>query len=262
VTPRFPESAFAHIRDAAWLEAHGWFVAEGRHVTRRLLQSQHFETAAILLTQVAFDAMRDVVSGRADVYIQTPAQMDALTGFRLHQGCVSVAAREPRPLWNTVPSPPGLSVCLERVRDPDNVGSIVRSAAALGATRVLIGPDCADPFYRKAIRTSMGAVFTVPIVDASPWPDVIADLRASGHCVVATTPDVSAVPIGEVLAGQRLDRIVLLVGSEGDGLSEGAASAADVRARIPMVPGADSLNVGVATAVALYALSARSTLPT
>ncbi len=257
----FPESAFAHIRDAAWLEAHGWFVAEGRHVTRRLLQAPRFRTAAILLTPVAHEAMLDAIDGvdparRPEVFIRTSAEMDALSGFRLHQGCVAIAERLPLRPWKTEPSPPGISVCLERVRDPDNVGSIARSAAALGATRLLLGPECADPLYRKAIRTSMGALFTLPVLDGSAsWPGVIGDLKASGHVVIATTPDQSAPGIDAVMEGRRVQRIVLLVGSEGEGLTDGAIRAAGVRARIPMAPGADSLNVAVAAAIALHTLS-------
>ena len=257
----FPESAFAHIRDAAWLEAHGWFVAEGRHVTRRLLQARRFRTVAILLTPVAHEAMADAIAGldparRPEVFIRTPAEMDALSGFRLHQGCVAIAERLPLRPWHAVPLPPGIAVCLERVRDPDNVGSIARSAAALGVTCLLMGPDCADPLYRKAIRTSMGALLTLPILDVSAaWPGVIGDLKASGHVVIATTPDPSAPGIDAVMEGRLAQRIVLLVGSEGEGLTDGAMRAADVQARIPMVEGADSLNVAVATAVALYTLS-------
>jgi tRNA G18 (ribose-2'-O)-methylase SpoU len=102
----------------------------------------------------------------------------------------------------------------------------------------------------------MGALLTLPVLDVSAsWPGVIGDLKASGHLVTATTPDRSAPGIDAAMAGRLAQRIVLLVGSEGEGLTDGAMRAADVRARIPMVAGADSLNVAVATAIALYTLS-------
>lgn len=254
-----PESAFTHLRDPGWLAAYGWFVAEGRHVTRRLLASP-YRTAAILLTPVAHDAMLDAITAvepgrRPDVCIRSTAEMDALTGFRLHQGCVAIAERQPLPPWTAMPSRPGIAVCLERVRDPDNVGSIARSAAALGATCMLMGPECADPFYRKAIRTSMGALLTFPVLDAAaPWPGVLQDLKAAGWFVIAATPDPSAPAMSELRRPDAASRFVLVVGSEGEGLSAAAIRAADIQARIPIADDADSMNVAVATAIAIYAL--------
>jgi tRNA G18 (ribose-2'-O)-methylase SpoU len=261
VNAALPESAFSHLRHPEWLTAHGWFVAEGRHVTRRLLQSP-YRTAAILVTPVAHDAMLDAISTvdpsrRPAVFIRSPAEMDALTGFRLHQGCVALAERQPLPDWRVMPRQPGVAVCLEHVRDPDNVGSIARSAAALGATCVLVGPGCADPLYRKAIRTSMGALLTFPVLDASMhWPGALVELKAGGAFVIAATPDADT-DISAMTPTGTGSRVVLLLGSEGEGLSEAALSAADIRVRIPMASGTDSLNVAVAAAVALFALTAQ-----
>lgn len=254
---------FTHTADPAWLLANGLFVAEGRHVTRRLLDTPRFTTVALLLTPTAEAAMRDAIDAhpperRPVVVVKSQSDLDALTKFRLHQGCVAFARRLPLPVWTAEDTQGGLSVLLERVRDPDNVGSIIRSSAAMGVRGVLIGPECADPFYRKAIRTSMGAALTANVLAAEPWPEMLDQLKASGHTVVAATPDPSAPDIDAVAAQRRPgDSLVLLVGSEGEGLTMEARRAADVEARIPMSTIVDSLNVAVATAVAVYALTRR-----
>jgi len=275
---------FTHVADPDWLLARGVFAAEGRHVTRRLLTSQRFTVIALLLTPTAEAALAPELTAlpperRPTLIVKSQAELDALTKFRLHQGCVAFAERRPLPAWEPSHTADGLSVLLERVRDPDNVGSIIRSAAAMGVRAILMGPECADPFYRKAIRTSMGAVLTATVVAATPWPDVLAQLKASGHTLVATTPDPTAPDIEDVVRtevpgfspahGRAEARplrktivggpIVLLVGSEGDGLTPETRRAADVEARIPMTTEVDSLNVGVATAIAVYALSRRTT---
>ncbi|MDA1185297.1 MAG: RNA methyltransferase [Acidobacteria bacterium] len=256
---------FIHVADPAWLLARGVFASEGRHVTRRLLTSQRFTVIALLLTPTAEAALAPELAAlpperRPTLIVKSQAELDALTKFRLHQGCVAFAERRPLPAWQSSHTDSGVSVLLERVRDPDNVGSIIRSASAMGVRAILMGPECADPFYRKAIRTSMGAVLTATVVAATPWPEVLAQLKASGHTLVATTPDPAAPDI-EDLGPRTADGgpLVLLVGSEGDGLTPEARAAADVEARIPMTTEVDSLNVGVATAIAVYALSRRKT---
>lgn len=262
-----------HTADPAWLLARGVFVAEGRHVTRRLLAAPQFTVLGLMVTPTAEAALADVIESlppdrRPRVVVTPQADLDALTTFRLHQGCVAFAERRPLSAWTPMHTAGGLSVLLERVRDPDNVGSIARSASAMGVRTLLMGPECADPFYRKAIRTSMGAVLATTIVTAAPWPDVLQQLKAAGQTLVATTPDPSAPDIEDCglrpclrhgYGGQAADRgLILLVGSEGEGLSAEARQAADIEARIPMANDVDSLNVAVATAVAVYALSRRT----
>lgn len=259
---------FAHTGDPAWLKANGLFVGEGRQVARRLLASR-YRTVAMLLTPSAESAMRDALEmmpadRRPVTEICTPAEVTTLTGFPLHQGCVAFAERAPLPSWETLAETDGCLVALERVRDPDNVGSIARSASALGAAGLVVGPECADPLYRKAVRTSMGALVTMPVVHGEPWAAALAGLASAGFTLVAATPDASAPAIEDVSVDLartgRHRRVVLLVGSEGEGLTAEARAAAHVEARIPMAPGVmDSLNVAVATAVAIYALRERRT---
>lgn len=259
MTDRDLTDVFIHTANPAWLLAHGLFVTEGRHCTRRLLTSGRYTVVALLLTPTAEEALADVIdpippAERPPIIVKSQADLDALTKFRLHQGCVAYAERTSPPVWTPEHTRGGLSVLLERVRDPDNVGSIARTASAMGARALLMGPECADPFYRKAVRTSMGAVLTSTIVDASPWPGVLDALKASGHTLIATTPDPAAVDIGALDVSSEAP-VILMVGSEGEGLSPEALEAADIHARIPMTTAVDSLNVGVAAAVAVYALT-------
>jgi tRNA G18 (ribose-2'-O)-methylase SpoU len=145
-----------------------------------------------------------------------------------------------------------LVLVLDGVTDADNVGSAFRNAAAFGAGGVVLSPTCCDPLYRKAIRTSMGAVLGVPYARSEHWPEDLARLKALGFRVMALTPRADAV---DLRTCERGGRTALLVGSEGPGLSEEAESLADVRVRIPMRRGIDSLNLAAAAGIALYHLA-------
>jgi tRNA G18 (ribose-2'-O)-methylase SpoU len=147
---------------------------------------------------------------------------------------------------------------LEDLVDVDNVGSLVRNAAAFDADAVVLSPACADPFYRKAIRTSVGAVFALPIVRARAWPEDLAALgRRHGLALVGAVLDPGATPLP---AFAPPPRFALLLGAEGPGLRPGTKGLCDALVTIPMAPGkADSLNVATAGAVLLYALTRRPT---
>ena len=262
MTTRNLTDIFTHTADPAWMLANGLFVTEGRHCTRRLLATSLFKVVALLVTPTAEAALADVIhtippADRPPVVVKSQGELDELTKFRLHQGCVAFAERQPLQMWEPSLTLGGLSVLFERVRDPDNVGSIARTAAALGVRALLMSPECADPFYRKAVRTSMGAVLTSTILDAAPWPDVLTALKVSGHTLIATTPDPAEMDIADLDFSQA-QSLVLMVGSEGAGLTPETRAAADVQVRIPMSAAVDSLNVAAATAIAVYALSRRS----
>ena len=144
---------------------------------------------------------------------------------------------------------------LERVVDADNVGSVFRSAEAFGVDAVLLSPGCCDPFYRKALRTSSGAALVVPCATAVPWPDTLDALRTAGFVVLAMTPHVHATDIGEFVATTAAaGRIAVLLGTEGQGLTDEALAHADVRIRIPMSGTLDSLNIATAAGIALHRL--------
>ena len=171
-----------------------------------------------------------------------------LTGFNVHRGCLAIGEpRGPVPSWQDVARSARTVVVLERVGNPDNVGGVFRAAAALGADAVLLSPGCADPLYRKSIRTSMAATLTLPFAVVERWPAGLSELRSLGLSIVALTPSGD-----EDIAGvQRPERAALLLGHEGIGLNAQTLALSDRRVRIPMTPGADSLNVVTAAAVAL-----------
>jgi len=149
----------------------------------------------------------------------------------------------------------GPLVLLERVADPDNVGGVFRGASAFAASGVILSPGCGDPYYRKTVRTSVGGVLRVPFAHADDWPATLTAVRSAGFVLAALTPRHPSIPLGEFATAHAHARIALLVGTEGDGLTQDAESAADVRVRIVMASGVDSLNVSVAAAIALHAVS-------
>jgi tRNA G18 (ribose-2'-O)-methylase SpoU len=179
-----------------------------------------------------------------------------VTGFDFHRGCLALGWRDPAevPLEHLVLATRLLA--LEGVGNPDNVGGLFRTAFALGVAAVLLDPATADPLYRKAIRTSMGATLRVPFRRLPAWPRDLETLRGYGFRVMALTPHPDARPLNEVTIGDA-DRIVIVVGSEGHGLTGSSLTQADVAVRIPVDPRADSLNVVVAAGIALNALRGR-----
>jgi len=226
-------------------------VAEGRLVVRRLIELQQWPIESILLTPAAAENLADVLGvTRAPVYVVDQELMNEIAGFNIHRGCLALGGRpETATLDRTTAGPFGRVLVLEGVNNPDNVGGLFRSAAAFGVELVVLGPDCGDPLYRKAIRTSMAASLMVPFVQASQWPDAIRDLRSDGFTVIALTPNRSVAPIEEIFPHSKL---ALLVGSEGGGLTEEAMRTATLRIRIPTTADVDSLNVTTAASIAMY----------
>jgi tRNA G18 (ribose-2'-O)-methylase SpoU len=146
---------------------------------------------------------------------------------------------------------------LEDIVDHTNLGAVFRSCAALGVDAVLITPRCADPLYRRAVRVSMGTVFQVPWTRMDNWPaGGLRELHDSGFTVAAFALGDGAINLDE-LAADPPDRLAIVMGTEGDGLSRRAIQGADVVVKIPMAGGVDSLNVAAASAVALWALRPR-----
>ena len=250
-------SDFRAVSEPELAAIHGYFIAEGRLVVRRLLTESPFVTRAVLVTPSALKSLEDVLPGKSDVpvYLVSPEVMSGVAGFNIHRGCLASGVRPPRGDWRTAIAGASRLVALERVGDADNVGAIFRSAAALAADAVLLGPACADPLYRKAIRTSMGAALTLRFADAEPWPAVLGELNSAGWVVAALTPAAGAMPLRVFAAAARSQRVVFVVGHEGDGVSEAVFGACTHRVRIPIRESVDSLNVAAAAAIALYELS-------
>lgn len=233
----------------------GFFLAEGSKTIDRAWRAG-YRPRAFLVTQGRLASVQDApAAAESTILVVDDDLMRATTGFDVHRGALASFRRRALPEIDEVLREATRVVVLEDLSDHTNLGAVFRSAAALGFDAVLLTPRCADPLYRRAVRTSMGAVFSVPWTRIS-WfegPDL---LRDRGFDLVALTPDPEALPLGEVHAAAR-ERLAVALGSEGHGLSDRWLASADLRVRIPMREGVDSLNVGAAAAVAFYALGAR-----
>lgn len=238
------------------LEArHGLFLAEGEKVVRRAVEAG-FAPRSFLMAPRWLDGLGDVLD-RSEVpcYVVSEELAEQVTGFHVHRGALASLERSPLRSVASVLEGARTVVVLEDVVDHTNVGAIFRSAAALGVDAVVLSPRCADPLYRRSIKVAMGAVFTVPYARLDDWYDGPAELSRAGFTTVALTPAADAVEIEDAVRG--LDKVALLLGSEGPGLSRRWMETADRRAVIPMAAGIDSLNVAAATAVACYVTARR-----
>jgi tRNA G18 (ribose-2'-O)-methylase SpoU len=187
--------------------------------------------------------------------------MSGIVGFNVHRGCLAIGERPAESAVEAVLPPDGakaLVIVLERVANADNIGGIFRNAAAFGADAVLLSPGCCDPLYRKAIRVSIGGSLAVPFARIEAWPIDLARLRERGFVVLALTPSRDAVNIdADGVPWNSSARLALVAGTEGNGLTAGVLDLADYQVRIPMAPGADSLNIATALGIALHRLSDR-----
>jgi tRNA G18 (ribose-2'-O)-methylase SpoU len=245
---------FHDVGDSAALEADGLFVAEGRLVVRRLIEDARFPVASVLVSDAAGDALSPLLESlSAPVYVCDQRMVNAITGFNFHRGCLALAKRLPSSTSIARFAGATRLLALEGVGNPDNIGGLFRAAFGLGADGVLLDAASGDPLYRKAIRTSMAATLRVPFVRSSDFAAALEAFRSAGFRLVALTPATGTQSIDE-LAGEKCDRLVLMVGSEGSGLTTATMNLADVRVRIPIDPRADSLNVVVAAAIALHSL--------
>lgn len=246
------------VRDPAALRQRGLLIAEGRLVVRRLIEAGRLDLRSLLLNAAAAANLADLVeqvSPHADVFVATPDVITAAAGFNLHRGCLAVAERPRQPPLDPLLAAASTIVALERVVDADNVGSVFRCAEGFGVDAVLLSPGCCDPLYRKAIRTSSGATLMIPFGTGEPWLDAIDRCKALGFVVVATTPRADAKDIGAFTAtAEARGRVAVLLGTEGQGLTDEVLARADVRVRIPMSGTLDSLNIAVAAGIVLQRL--------
>jgi len=238
------------------LEAeHGLFLAEGEKVVRRAVEAG-FSPRSFLMAPRWLDGLADVLAtSDAPCYVVDEALAEQVTGFHVHRGALASLERRPQPALDEVLDGARQVLVLEDVVDHANVGAVFRCGAAFGFDAVLLAPRCADPLYRRSIKVGMGAVFSTPWTRLPDWYDALPDLSARGFTTVALTLSHDAHPIEEVVVG--LDRVALVLGSEGHGLSPRWERSADRRAVIPMREGIDSLNVAAAAAVACYVVATR-----
>lgn len=233
--------------------AGGLYIAESAKVIARALAAGH-RPRSVLVQDKWLDEVTALAGAHdVDVYVVAADVAEQLTGYAVHRGALAAMHRPPDPPIAEVVAGARTVVVLEDIVDHTNVGAVFRSAAALGADAVLVTPRCADPLYRRSVRVSMGTVFQVPWTRVPEWHAARDILHAAGFSLAALALAGDAVTLDE-FAASRPDRVALLLGAEGDGLSRRALAAADSVVTIPMAGGVDSLNVAAASAVALWAL--------
>ena len=249
--------------------AQGLFIAEGTKVISRAVAAG-YPVRSILLAERRLGDLAalgpSLATAGAPVYVLPDEAAERLTGYRVHRGALASLHRKPLPEVPALAATAQKAIVLEDLVDHANVGAIFRCAAALGVDAIFLSPRCADPLYRRAVKVSMGAVFAIPYARMTGWYDGLAGLRKTGFRLLALTPAATAAPLSAAVAGGRItqgmaQRIALLLGTEGDGLSSRWLHEADQAVRIPMHPGAlaagvDSLNVVAAAAIACHALGA------
>jgi tRNA G18 (ribose-2'-O)-methylase SpoU len=253
---------YVSLRDAA-LRSHlesdqGLFIAEGAKVIRRAVDAG-YRPRSFLLAERWLEGLHDVLTRwpAAPVYIVTEDLAEQVTGFHVHRGALASLHREQRHSVEELLAQQRL-VVLEDIVDHTNVGAILRNAAGLGWDGALLSPRAADPLYRRSIKVSMGAVFSLPWARLVDWRSAPQLLGGAGFLTVALSLAPDAVELSQLAATiTPQSRIALLLGTEGAGLSTRWSDGAAFRARIAMSAGIDSLNVAAAGAIACYSLSAR-----
>ncbi|MFT2816320.1 TrmH family RNA methyltransferase [Leifsonia sp. A12D58] len=234
----------------------GLYIAESSKVITRALAAGH-QPRSVLLQEQWLPDIEPLMADWPDVpvYVGEPAVLEKLTGYNLHRGALAAMHRPALAGVEHLITDAKRIVILEDIVDHTNVGAIFRSVAGLGADAVLITPRCADPLYRRSVRVSMGTVLQVPWTRLPEWSEAAPILHAAGFHLAALALSDTAVTLDEFAANQP-ERIAIVLGAEGDGLSQQALAAADTVVTIPMLHGVDSLNVASASAVALYTLRA------
>lgn len=253
----------------------GLFIAESPKVIDRALAAGR-EPISLLVEEPWIEGMSqtfDVVDKRwgtdIPVYVASPEQLRQLTGYRLHRGALSAMRRWPLPSVEETCRDARRVAVMENIVDHTNVGALMRSAAALDVDAVLVTPSCGDPLYRRAARVSMGTVFQIPWTriggdDKHFWPRRgLEELRSLGFTTVAMALSDDSISLDELTrrlnnspeSADHIDKLALIFGMEGDGLSRHTIAGADLTVKIPMSHGVDSLNVAASSAVAFYATS-------
>jgi len=248
---------FAHRTDVALKNGsrteHGIYIAESALVLERAMRAGHTPRSVLALGGTVDEAVA-LVGDDVPVFSGPGELLAELTGYILHRGLIASMNRPALPTVASLLAGARRVVVLENVADPTNVGAIFRSVAGIGADAVLVTPRCSDPFYRRAIRVSMGTVLQVPWTRTGDWPTLTAELASSGFHIAALALTDDAVSL-RAFAGRVPDKVALVMGAEGEGLTPEAIAAADTVVQIPMAHGIDSLNVAAASAVAMWALA-------
>ena len=258
---------YARLTEAQLLNrfepAKGMFIAESPKVIHRALDAGYRPVSLLMERKDIEGSAREILERCPDTPVFTADEelLCGLTGYHLTRGVLCAMRRPPLPSAEAVLAGKRRVVILENVQNPTNVGAIFRSAAALGMEAVLLTPGCSNPLYRRSARVSMGTVFQVPWTyigaEAADWPGSgMALLKKLGFKTAAMALSDNSVSIDDpqLMAEERL---AILLGSEGDGLTDGTIASCDYTVKIPMYHGVDSLNVAAASAVAFWQLRAK-----
>ena len=251
----------------------GLFIAESPKVITRALAA-HREPISLLVERSWIDDMAEMFhdidkrwGSDIPVYIASQEQLKQLTGYRLHRGALSAMRRWPLPRVEDICRDARRVAIMENIVDHTNVGALMRSAAALDVDAVLVTPSCGDPLYRRAARVSMGTVFQIPWTrigsdhDHDWAKEGVARLHELGFVTAAMALDDDSISLDELVGrlhapqvdARHIERLALIFGTEGDGLSKRTIAHADLTVKIPMGHDVDSLNVAASSAVAFYA---------
>ncbi len=230
----------------------GLVIAEGVLVVQRMLASRFVPRAMMGTDRRLTELAADLNGVSAPYYRVHPEVMADVVGFHLNRGVLASASRPGELSIAQVLNGARTIAVLEGVNDHENLGSVFRNGAGLGVDAVVFGAGCADPLYRRAVRVSMGHALLVPYAWAADWPNDLHLLRDNGFQLLAMTPDPDACTLAEAMAAVADQKVAVLVGAEGPGLTERAMRASELRVRIPMSRGTDSLNVATAAALAFY----------
>lgn len=272
------DAALRRVREPA----SGLYIAESAKVIERALAAGHHPRSVLVQEKWLADAVSLLGDADVPVYVVADEVAEQLTGYAVHRGALAAMERPEEPSLPELLADAGLVLVLEDIADPTNmcdsktrvpdppqssrsriailegladhanVGSAMRNAAALGVDAVLVTPTCADPLYRRSIRVSMGAVFQVPWTRIPEWPAGIEELKDAGYVVAGMTLGEGAITLDELIAEDH-EKLALVFGTEGDGITPATDRLLDRRVTIPMMGGVDSLNVAAATAVTFYA---------
>ena len=251
---------YAHLRDMQLRQSleteHGLFMAEGEKIIVRALE-QGLVPVSFLLAPRWLENLRPLIeSSGAECFLLDESEIEKLTGFHVHRGALALFSR-PSPLTALeLLSSAQRVLVLEDLADHTNIPAIFRTDAALDWDAVLLSPRCADPWYRRAIKVSMGAVFSMPFAYVEDWYALPEQLSAAGFHSLAMTLSEDSVALTEVDLAPE-EKIGLIVGSEGHGISEHWQSTARTRVNIPMRENIDSLNVAASVAIACWELRAK-----
>ena len=234
--------------------AEGLFLAESAKVIDRALRAG-FRPRSLLLLEQWLPEIEPLLAGfpEVPVYVGSSAQLEEITGFHMHRGALASMHRGTERDAAALLAASRRVVVLEDITDHTNVGAIFRSVAGLGADAVLLSPRCADPLYRRSVRVSMGAVLQIPWARLPEWDEAKPLFTEAGFTLAALALSDTSVELAE-FAAHRPERVALMLGSEGPGLTRAALARADEIVTIPMDRGVDSLNVATAAALALWAL--------